>query len=118
MSDSKLMSPNTPQSKPKSPLLAAALNLIPLPFALGYAYLGEWGRFWGAIIPRLVAAGFGFIFVVFTALECVGNDPVHCYPDGYFPTALFKPSALPLLVPLFVLVFSARSAYREARQRD
>ena len=48
----------------KSPVLAAVLNLIPLPLPLGYSYLDRWGRFRRAIGLRVSAVVFSFIIYI------------------------------------------------------
>lgn len=54
----------------KNPRLGLALNLIPIPFALGYAYLGDRGKFAAAIFYRSIAVLVGLIVFAHQVLEC------------------------------------------------
>ncbi len=87
-------------------MLAAVLNLIPLPFALGYAYLGRWGRFIGAILLRVIAVGVGFVIFVLTTIGCVSGGG--CTPG--------EGLGLPLLILGVILTLSAMDAYFVARR--
>ncbi len=92
---------------PKNPM-AAALNLIPLPFALGYAYLGRWQRFFWAIVLRVVAALIGSFFALWRLFVCQMNGDC-TLRDNFEAWVLF------LAFPGAVAVFSALDAYGVAR---
>ena len=92
---------------PRSPLLAAVLNLIPLPFALGYAYLGRGQRFWVAFAMRVIAIFLGGPILLTKAIECGG---------GY--CSALQVVGVPLLIVGVVLIFSAIDAYGLQRRHD
>ena len=95
----------------RTPLAAAALNLIPLPFAFGYASLGHWGRFRGAIVLRAGAVAVGAMIVLFYALGCTSS--AEC-PE----TETMVVFGVAALIPIASLVFSAIDAYRLAKRHD
>ena len=102
------LSADTSRHVVKSPLLAAALNLIPLPFAFGYVYLGRWGRFWGAFLLR--------VFTSFLSLIIVGR----AFFDRFFTTDYREYSAwelygIPSLLLGLIMAFNALDAYRVAQ---
>ena len=91
--------------------LAASLNLIPIPFALGYAYLGSWGRFTISIFWRVGVVGVGVSAFIAQDLSC---DP--CLPSDQVN---FAPAyALTLTAVGVSLAFSALGAYRLAERRN
>lgn len=110
-SDPERSSSDSPRSERKRPLLAAALNLVPLPVPLGYLYLGLSTRFNWSVLLRIVGFIFGFVFWAATMFSC-GFDGDYCTDSD---------KSRAIIVPLFVigstLVASALDAYTAAQER-
>ena len=93
----------------KSPLLAAVLNLIPQPFALGYIYLGHWERFNWALVLRVASVIATFFILLVMVFNCAWDSS--CSESWLF-------FGLPSLIPAAILFFSVFDAYILARRHN
>lgn len=50
--------------------VVACLNLVPVPFPLGYAYLRRWERFWIVTLFRIAAVVSGAFVALMVSLSC------------------------------------------------
>jgi len=106
--------------------LAALLNLIPLPFPLGYAYLDRWGRFFAFSFIRCCAGVISLLFWVVIWIYCTYCGDwrfwrvLHCSTDGNLSCSgigydIFKWAGVlgPLLL---ILALNARGAWKAAEE--
>lgn len=102
----------TKQPSSKNPLGAAALNLIPVPFALGYAYIGDWKRSVYSAFNRI----FVFVFVGLVAFGVAWLKEADAYISSSDYQANYASALLmTLLVVGGILPASGWNAYRAAR---
>ncbi len=98
----------------KNPWLAALLNVVSLPLAFGYLYLGRpWrsiGTFLGAIVLAFLGiVGLGFI----SLLQCIRSDFIGC-SDSASTVDIIIIASLPLLLVLY----TGFDAWRLARRHN
>lgn len=99
--------------RPKIPVLAAVLNLLPLPF--GYAYLGYERRFYLALLLRILAFSIGAFWFVVIAVNCAFDESCNyiTFEEIFINTLMF-----PLLIPTVVLIYQVVNVFSLARRHD
>ena len=95
----------------KKPWLASLLNLIPLPVGLGYLYIGEKRRAFTVIVYGWIATfGIG-IALLFALVPCSWGGGC----GGFLIETLL---VLLAVIPISVLVYAARDAWRMTKRMN
>ena len=102
---------NSQHPATKSLAVAAILNLIPVPFPMGYYYLGRVQRFWWGFWLRFISTGIGVIYFVAISLTCMSNSS--CFGHSFMADM-----SRALLLLVVVVIISAIDAYSVAQQQN